>query len=156
MSTEPKGDTRTERTGTDHLPRRGERRQQPRFRLVERRTGFDRRRRYPLTELLRDRPGLLALVLVAINALSALDFALTRIQLDAGVAREGNPVLAALFEQGPTRAWAFKTSVMLLVSIGIWSARKHRSVLLLAIGTLVLYAALVVYHLVGMKMTGLL
>lgn len=95
-------------------------------------------------------------MLVVINVLSALDFALTRMQLEAGVASEGNPVLAAMFEQGPGQAWVFKTGVMLLVSIGIWSARKHRSVLLVAIGAFVLYAALIVYHLVGMRASGML
>lgn len=136
--------------------RREERRSEKRFHLPERRTGFDRRRRYPFTGALRDDARLLLGVLVAINVLSALDFALTYLQLQAGTIVEGNLLLAGLFAQGPFQAWLFKTVVMLGVTLLMWRSRQHRSVLLLAIVTLAGYFALIIYHLLGMTATGLL
>jgi hypothetical protein len=127
-----------------------------RFHLPERRTGFDRRERYPVTGALRERPATLGLVLLGINALSALDFALTYAQLEAGVSTEANPVMAQLFAQGAGYAWAIKTLVVLAVTISMWAARKYRAVLLLAVLTLVVYATLIIYHIVGMRATGLI
>ena len=115
-------------------PRRSERRNgRSRFHLPERRTGFDRRRQYPLTGTLRDNPALILGVLVLINVLSALDFGLTYAELQAGVAAEGNPLLAGLFAAGPSQAWLFKGSVMLVVSLIIWHQRKHRAMLAVAL-----------------------
>lgn len=136
--------------------RRQDRREQKRFHLPERRTGFDRRLRYPFTGALRDDPRLLLGVLVAINVLSALDFALTYAQLQAGVIIEANLLMAGLFTQNPLGAWFFKTGVMLGVSILMWRARKHRAVLLVAIAALAIYLGLTVYHLLGMVATGML
>lgn len=121
----------------------------------ERRTGFDRRRRYPFTGPLRD-DGRLVLTLVLINALSALDFFFTYVQLVAGVAEEGNPVLAELFRQGPGQAWLFKTAVMIVVSLAIWRSRQHRAILSVALGALALYVLLIAYHFAGMAASGLL
>jgi len=134
-----------------------ERRHWPaRFHLPERRTGFDRRRRYPMTGSLRDNPLALLGVLVLVNTLSALDFAFTWLQLQAGVAEEGNPVLAGMFAEAPAKAWFFKSGVMLVVSLVIWHQRKRRAMLSVALVALALYIAVLVYHLVGMSMTGLI
>lgn len=122
----------------------------------ERRTGFDRRRDYPITGALRDRPQVLLGLLVALNLLSGLDFVFTYLQLNAGVATEGNPVMASMFTSGPWQAWLFKTTVMLLVSIGIWRGRHTRAILEVAIGALGIYVALIGYHVTGMAASGLL
>jgi len=124
--------------------------------VPERRTGFDRRRDYPVTGLLRDRPGLLLGVLIAINLLSALDFLATYAEVMAGAAVEANPVLAGMLTEAPAQAWLLKTTVMLLVSIGIWWGRKTRAVLEVAVGALALYVVLTVYHVSGLAASGLL
>lgn len=116
----------------------------------ERRSGFDRRREYPVTGRLRDDPHSLLAVLVAINALSALDFLFTSFQLNAGIATEANPILAPLFAGGAFGAWAFKTIVTLAVSLGIWLNRGKRQILMVAVGGLVVYLLVTLYHIVGM------
>jgi len=137
--------------------RHNERRARTRhFHFPERRTGFDRRRRYPVTGTLRRSPLILLAVLVAVNVLSALDFAFTYLQLQAGVASEGNPVLAAMFAQNAGSAWLFKTLVVLAVTLGIWHQRKHRKVLAVSIVALVTYFLVIGYHVYGMRATGLL
>ena len=117
--------------------------------LADRRTGFDRRREYPVTGKLRDRPGLLAVVLVAVNLLSAADFFLTHAELQAGIATEGNPLLAALFAGEPMSAWLFKTAVVLAVTLVIWHQRHRRAVLLVALAAFGIYLAVVIYHVAG-------
>lgn len=93
-------------------------------------------------------------MLIAINGLSALDFWLTRVQIDAGIAAEANPVLAPLFAGGTFDAWAFKTLVTLTVTVAIWRSREKRQVLVVAVGALVAYVLVTVYHLVGMALFG--
>lgn len=119
------------------------------MRASERRTGFDRRRRYPITGALRESPATLLVMLVAINMLSALDFVLTNVQLQAGTATEGNPILASLFEQGVGQAWLFKTAVVLAVTIAIWHQRKYRAILNVAVGALIVYLLVIAYHIAG-------
>lgn len=109
-----------------------------------------------MTGSLRDNPLALLGVLVLVNTLSALDFAFTWLQLQAGVAEEGNPVLAGMFAEAPAKAWFFKSGVMLVVSLVIWHQRKRRAMLSVALVALALYIAVLVYHLVGMSMTGLI
>lgn len=121
------------------------------FYAPERRTGFDRRRTYPVTGPLRDRPVALVVLLLAVNGLSLLDFALTMQELAAGIATEGNPVLAPLFAQGPMQAWAFKSALILLVSLGIWQGRRMRAILGVAVFALFTFAAVVGYHLIGIS-----
>lgn len=119
------------------------------LRMPERRTGFDRRAVYPLTQTLRSEPlGLLG-VLVLVNGLSVVDFGLTLTHLESGVGAEANPLLAALFEQGPVQAFAFKLTVTLLVTAAIWRLRRYRAVLSLALAALGLYLTLIGYHLLG-------
>jgi len=88
-------------------------------------------------------------VLVAVNVLSALDFVLTQAEMDSGIASEGNPVLASLFEQGPGLAWLFKTVIVLGVSVVIWRQRHRRAILSVAIAALAIYALVIAYHLSG-------
>jgi len=126
-----------------------DRRAARRFVTHDRRTGFDRRKRYPVTGALQENPLLLLAVLVAVNVLSALDFVLTWSEMNSGIAAEGNPVLASLFEQGPGLAWLFKTTVVLAVSVVIWRERHRRAVVAVALGALCLYALVIVYHLGG-------
>lgn len=126
-----------------------DRRTRRRFVVRDNRSGFDRRRRYPVTRALRDAPRLLFLVLAAVNLLSALDFVYTLVALDAGIATEGNPVMAHLLEHGPALAWLFKTVMVLGVSAVIWHERRRRSAILVALGALVLYAGVVGYHVYG-------
>lgn len=141
---------------TDHRAQRDRRIRRPSLFSRERRTGFDRRRDYPFTGALRDRPQILLGILIALNLLSALDFVFTYLQVSAGVATEGNPVIGQLLVQGTFQAWAFKTAVMLLVSIGIWRGRRMRAILEVAVGALGLYVALIGYHISGMAASGLL
>lgn len=116
----------------------------------ERRTGFDRRRSYPVTGTLRDRPHTLVVLLLAVNALSLLDFVLTYVELSTGVASEGNPVMAALFEAGPMQAWLFKTIVIALVSVAIWRGRQTRAILGVAVTAFAVFSVVVGYHLVAL------
>ena len=92
---------------------------------------------------------MLLAVLVAINVLSALDYMLTRTEMSYGLATEGNPVLASLFEQGPGLAWLFKTTVVLAVSVVIWRERHRRAIIAVAVGALCVYALVIAYHLSG-------
>lgn len=146
-----------ERRETDAQGARGERRQRliPLF-FPERRTGFDRRGSYPVTGHIRDNPRTLLVVLVIINILSLIDFAFTWVQLSAGTATEGNPALATLFAVHPFVAWLFKTTLVLGISVAIWHGRKYRAIVLVALLALVTYSALFVYHLLGMRASGLI
>lgn len=130
------------------------RRRAPRF--VERRSGFDRRRDYRFTAALRDDPVRLFVLIVIANCLSALDFLFTLAQLRAGVATEANPVLAGLFAADPAVAWAFKSSVMLVVSLVIWLNRRHRMILTVALLMLAIYTLLVMYHVIVSGAIGLI
>lgn len=127
-----------------------ERRRVPaRWALQDRRSGYDRRKRYVLTGALHDNVLTLAVVLIIVNALSLLDFVLTFDAIKLGIAHEGNPVLADLFRESAGRAWIFKTGVMLAVSWGIWRERRRRAVLATAVFSLAAYLALTLYHLTG-------
>lgn len=131
-------------------PRGRDRRQKivPLF-APERRSGFDRRREYPLTGPLRDRPLALIVLLAAVNTLSLLDFQLTAYELAQGIATEGNPVMAFLFASGPNSAWLFKTVLVLLVSVGIWRGRRMRPVLGVALFAFLVFSGVLAYHFVG-------
>jgi Domain of unknown function (DUF5658) len=121
----------------------------------ERRTGFDRRSPSLLTTALRDRPVALITVLVLVNVLSIADWMLTLRVLEAGAA-EGNPVLAAMISANPAGAFVFKLAATLGVTIALWSWRRYRAVLATAIGALLIYAGLMVYHAWGLSQLGLL
>lgn len=113
----------------------------------ERRSGFDRRR--PLAiEHLRDSSAALFLVLALLNLLNLLDWRFTTLELQYG-ATEANPLMALFFGVDSYTAGLFKVAVMLGVSLAIWKARRYRRILEFAVIATTVYAALIVYHLVG-------
>lgn len=123
------------------------------FHYPERRTGFDRRLASDPLRLLDERPALLAGMLVALNLLSAADWALTTRALAHG-AQEANLFIGALIVANPLVAGASKAALMLLVSVLIWRARRYRLVLATGVAALGLYGALMLYHLAGLASVG--
>ena len=129
--------------------RAAERRQQTiSLRWPERRTGFDRRGDATV-EVLRDNPNVLLFALALLNLLSILDWRLTALELSLG-ASEANPIMAAFFAVDPAAAGLFKVALMLTVSLIIWRGRRYRRVLELAVLAMMVYTALIVYHLAGL------
>ncbi|PKQ15328.1 MAG: hypothetical protein CVT67_09830 [Actinobacteria bacterium HGW-Actinobacteria-7] len=120
------------------------------YRFVDRRSGFDRRKRYPILGTMRDQPSVLIGVLVVLNLLSLVDGYFTAAELGLGIASEGNPVLDALARRNPLLAVTLKIVVPLLVSAMVWHGRKTRVILGMALVALGLFAALVLYHLRGL------
>ena len=116
------------------------------FHLPERRTGFDRRRREAILGALRDDRFLFGLILVAIVVLSVSDWLLTLRALKAG-AVEGNPVLARLITINPGLAAGFKATITLLMALLMWKMRRYRYILAAGLGALLVYWALMAYHL---------
>ena len=126
------------------------------FVLRERRTGFDRRRSArtgPGAVLenallgLRDRPGLLALLLMTVNLLNILDFSFTLNVLAAGGA-EANPVMRSLFDVGAEWAAIFKVLAVLAATVILWRHRRFRSALVATCLIASVFSAVVIYHLV--------
>jgi hypothetical protein len=126
------------------------------YRFIDRRSGFDRRRRYPVLGTMRDHPWLLVLVIVLLNVLSLIDGFLTAAELSLGIASEGNPVLDAAARRDPLLAVALKLGVMLLVSAALWHGRRNRVILAVALGAVALFGALVAYHLGSLRGLGFL
>jgi len=93
---------------------------------------------------------------VLINLLSWLDGLLTLAEVRSGIAREGNPVLAALFDRHPMYAVALKTGLILLVSVLIWRGRRYRIILAMSLVALGAFAAIVAYHLGSLRGLGFL
>jgi len=116
------------------------------YRFIDRRSGFDRRKRHPVLGTIRDHPRLLVLVLVMLNALSLLDGAFTALELRLGIAAEGNPVLDAAVQRSPLLAVAVKVGAMLVVTTSIWHGRRKRVILALALVALALFGGIVAYH----------
>lgn len=125
----------------------GERRRGRVYRFIDRRSGFDRRRRYPVLGTMRDHPWLLIVVLALVNALSLIDGLLTAAELAFGLADEGNPVLRSLIDADPLLAVAFKVGIVIVVSVGIWRGRHLRVMLALSLLALAAYAGVLAYHL---------
>lgn len=115
----------------------------------ERRTGFDRRRSYPVSGALRSDERWFALVLVLIFALGLADWALTSRALASLGAYEANPFMRAAFEAGPAQALLLKVGSLGVVIGGMWWLRRYRSIILLAAVTAAFHIALVAYHLAG-------
>lgn len=134
----------------------GDRRAQRRFRFLDRRTGFDRRRSYPFLGTLRDSRWLLLGVLVLLNFFSLLDGLLTAGEIWLGVAREDNPLFGAILLSNPLAAAAFKVSVMVLVSVSIWRWRSYRMVTAMAIVALAAYAGVLAYHFGSLRGLGVI
>ncbi len=131
----------------DGIERRvSRRRHRRRYRFIDRRHGFDRRKRYPVLGTMRDHPWLVVFTILLINALSFADGWFTAAEVGLGIAREGNPVLAAANREGPLIAIAVKFGAMAVVSTTIWLGRRKRSILALALLAVAIFAGLVAYH----------
>lgn len=136
-----------------------DRRRKRRFVLVERRSGFDRRRSVGRSSLataleapvlrLRDRPVVLAEVLLIINLLSVLDLLLTLWVLRMG-AIELNPVMAWLIESGTAPAAAGKIGIMLAATLGLWLLRRYRLALTTTLVLVAVYCSLIAFELIGL------
>ena len=126
------------------------------YRFIDRRTGFDRRKRHPVLGTMRDTPWILFLVLVLLNLLSFIDGTFTAIELSLGIAAEGNPVLDAAAREHPLLAVAVKLGAMLLVTLGIWHGRSQRVILALSLIALALFGGIVAFHLGTLTGLGLL
>lgn len=85
-------------------------------------------------------------MLLPLNALSLLDGLLTALELERGIAHELNPVLAVAFAGHPHLAIALKVCLLLLVSACIWRWRRYRLVLGASAVGLVVFTAVVTYH----------
>ncbi len=139
------------------LQRRGADRRQHRrlFVLQERRTGFDRR--IPSSpglleralRALRDRPALLAGLLIVANLLNLLDFVMTLHALQSGVG-EANPVMDGLFSVSPWAAGLFKLTLVGLSSLAIWRFRRYRRLLAASMLLVMAYGAVIVFQLYGL------
>ncbi len=123
------------------------RRARRRYRFIDRRHGFDRRKHYPVLGTMRDHSWIVVLVIVLLNVLSLVDGYFTAAELGLGIATEGNPVLAAAGAQHPLLAVAVKMGGMILASVGIWHGRRRRLILGLALVAVGIFAGLVAYHL---------
>lgn len=126
------------------------------YRFIDRRHGFDRRKRYPVLGTMRDHAWIVVFTIVLINVLSFLDGWFTAAELGLGIAREGNPVLAAAHRQGPMIAIAVKFGAMVAASTMIWIGRHRRSVLILALVAVAVFGGLVAYHAGTLRGLGLL
>ena len=130
-------------------PRYGDRRH-PHLYLgaIERRTGFDRRDASggSLLRSLRDHPAALITLLVAVNVMNVVDLLLTAGALQAGYATEGNPLMAHLFAQGMQPATVFKLGMVGAVSAAIWTERRYRRVLGVAVIAATVFAAVLLVH----------
>jgi hypothetical protein len=131
--------------------------------LHERRTGFDRRGPVApgaaaailgnaLTGL-RDRPGTLWILLGTVNALNLVDFVLTLNVLALG-GGEANPVMRSLFALHPVYAGLFKIVGVFLTTWLVWRCRRFRSALEVALLMVAIFAAVFLYHLVGLAVFG--
>ena len=125
------------------------------FRYPERRSGFDRRDRSAwqrwLLEL-RERPGLVGAIIVAIVVLSAADLLLTRLLLERG-AHEANPVMARLLEAGLLEAALVKGLITAAVAAGIWALRRYRRIIELSLGLALVFGLLVAYQAAGLAIS---
>jgi hypothetical protein len=137
-----------------------DRRRGRRYVFRDQRTGFDRRETrgdgaagllHGTVVALRDNPGTLRVLLIAVNALNLTDFLLTLNALHIGAA-EANPIMRSLFETSPVWAGIFKTLSVLLASALVWQCRRYRKALVVALGMLVLFIGVFVYHMLGLAL----
>jgi len=127
--------------------------------VIERRSGFDRRRavcRSPVAAALegqvlrlRDQPALLAEWLVLVNLLSVVDLLVTLAVVRMG-AVELNPIMARLLELGPAPAAVAKVGIVMLATVGLWRLRRHRAALTTAVALVAVYGSLVTFELIGL------
>lgn len=124
------------------------------LRWPDRRTGFDRRRRYPVSNVLRANQRCFAGILGLIFLLGVLDWALTSHALATLDAYEANPVMRFAFEAGPSHALLLKVVTLGVVVAGMWHLRRHRNVILLATVTAAAHLVLIGYHVSGAVLLG--
>jgi hypothetical protein len=140
--------------------RADDRRHRREYVFRDKRSGFDRRQHdvpgvrgvvHQTLVHLRDNPRTLQVLLVIVNVLNLTDFGLTVNALANG-ASEANPVMASLFKVGPLWAGIFKTAAVLVATALVWECRRYRKALLAAVAMLMVFAAIFVYHMVGMTL----
>jgi len=95
---------------------------------------------------MRDHGWIVVFTILLINVLSFIDGYFTAAELGLGIAREGNPVLAAANREGPLVAIAVKFGAMVVVSTVIWHGRHRHSILVLSLVAVALFGGLVAYH----------
>ena len=149
----------TSATGLRDRQKKDRRQRRFSFVLRERRSGFDRRERQGASRssiayeralvALRDRPRLLFVLLLSVNILNLADFLLTLNVLARG-GGEANPILRSLFALDPLYAGGFKLIAVLLTCWLAWRCRRFRSGLEAAVIMLVLFAAVICYHIFGL------
>lgn len=133
--------------------RRGQRRRSFALYLgTERRSGFDRRPDTTagggLLPALHGNPLVLAMLLLAINAMNAVDFFLTVGALKSGYS-EANPVMAAVFARGNALAGGFKFAVVGAAALVIWHMRRYRMILGVALFACALFGGVLMLHAYG-------
>ena len=69
---------------------------------------------------------------------------------------EGNPVMAGLMGNSMVLAGAFKFAVMLGVSLIVWRGRAFRPVLITLLAGVGLYLAVILYHIAGLSLAGVI
>lgn len=105
---------------------------------------------------LRDNRWILAGVLALANALSFIDGLLTYAVVTTGIATEGNPVIASLFDQHPLSALGFKVFVMAMVSLIIWHGRHSRAIVAVSLVACAAFTMVVAYHIGSLAGFGLI
>lgn len=118
------------------------------FYWPERRSGFDRRGRC-WVDVLRSSSAAVVALLAFLNLLNVLDWQFTTVGLERG-AIEANPFMAAFFGMDSLAAGLFKVAVMLTISLVIWRMRRYRRILEFTVVATLAYAAVIVYHIVGL------
>ena len=116
------------------------------FHFPDQRAGFDRRRPNGAVGWYRDRPHLIAAVLVTVVLLNIADYLLTVRALDRG-ASEANPIMAALFEVSPAVAGSVKLTLVLVVVAVIWNMRRYRRILEVSLVALAGFSLVLAYQL---------
>lgn len=96
---------------------------------------------------LRDKPKVLAGILIGANVLNVADFLLTLFALEAG-SREANPILRPLLALDPLWAGLFKVVVVGAASLLVWKNRYYRQALIVGVLMGAAFACLIVYHVV--------
>jgi hypothetical protein len=132
-----------------------DRRTSRKFVVRERRSGFDRRQPRRATAVgaavdaslvyLRDNASMVVAVLLTANLLSVLDLVFTLRALQNG-AQEANPLMKALLDWDPAVAGSVKVGIIVALSLLIWKMRRYRIILQVAVFALVVYAAIIAYH----------
>jgi hypothetical protein len=130
------------------------------LKFYERRDGFDRRRKkinrknpYHLVFLqgaihLKNSEYALVALLVLFNVFNVADYLFTLKALSSGF-KEGNPIMDAMFSISPVAAAAFKILMTLILTAFVWFFKRYRAVLEISILFIVIYMALIAYHIYG-------